>query len=62
MKKAQLSALLFVCTIIAFGQKKKAAVKGKALYFGVAYSCRVIAAVEIQFLRRHKKYPAIRIL
>ena len=38
MKKIHLTALLFICSIIAFSQKKKTTIEGKALYFGVAYS------------------------
>ncbi len=38
MKKIHLTALLFFCTLIAFGQKKKTTIEGKAFYFGVAYS------------------------
>ena len=38
MKKIHLTALLFICSIIAFSQKKKTTVEGKALYFGVAYA------------------------
>lgn len=38
MKKTFLTILLFICTIVAFSQKKKTVTAGKALYFGVAYS------------------------
>ena len=38
MKKICVSALLLICSMIAFSQKKKTAIEGKALYFGVAYS------------------------
>lgn len=46
MKKICLTALLFICSIIAFSQKKKTAIEGKALYFGVAYSKPVRAEFD----------------
>lgn len=46
MKKVQLTAFLFICSIIAFSQKKKPAIEGKALYLGVAYSKPVRAEFD----------------
>lgn len=38
MKKIHFTVLLFICSIVAFSQKKKTAIEGKAFYFGVAYA------------------------
>jgi hypothetical protein len=46
MKKIHLTALLFLCSIFAFSQKKKTAIEGKALYLGVAYSIPVRAEFD----------------
>ncbi|MEI7735061.1 MAG: hypothetical protein WCI49_06315 [Ferruginibacter sp.] len=38
MKKLCLAGILFSCSIVAFSQKKKTVIEGKALYFGGSYS------------------------
>lgn len=46
MKKIYLAALLFLCSIIAFSQKKNTAIEGKAFYLGAAYSKPVRAEFD----------------